>query len=494
MGAQVDVSGLARDSYGLGALKRLVDETGDENQAPEADEFTRLAEILGPRELDTVRERGGDMHRPTGPRRHERRGSSKSNTDHAGDHGGNGARHRVVLREADSPTEPSPRSGPSSRAASLAQHSGRLTGVYENYLLVRPYPSLRILFTSPSMRMPGILQSPLLDRIGGSARMRDQFVHALAGGQGVTAKVKWLSVSHKVATYGSRPPRKKMQYNHPLEAHLDVDDDDDTLAEPEPAGRQRWLHCTPLMGSNGKVGVWMIVIVDDEPEPNGHMPNPGLAGHMPMPHMPMPGPRRSETPASGAPEDAGDPLNGGYISEGRLSVRTRKSSETLGSAPANKEQDASATKSIHHQHSATATRAPKPSLRSTSVPARFFHTAALSRASLASASSNETSVSLFDAGQQLRESNKGGAPSRVEVRSETRNRVEVRSETPMPAWPLPPDSSMYTRRKREHQIYVPPAIQESSERGITRSHDDEETASTRSRASAFTVRIDENQL
>ncbi|KAM4057234.1 PAS domain-containing protein [Hirsutella rhossiliensis] len=254
IGAQVDVSGLAKDYYGLGALKQLVDtdaqgepHASQQPQAHSRDEFTQLAEILGPREIETVRDRGGD-------------GSH---------HAVNGAKHRVVLRDPDSPTEETHSHGLLATAASLAaQHNGRLTGVYENYLLVRPYPSLRILFTSPSMRMPGILQSPLLDRIGGSARMRDQFVHALAEGQGVTAKVKWLSVSHKVATYGSRPPRKKMQYNHPLEAHLDIDDDSDTLAEPEPAGRSRWLHCTPLVGSNGKVGVWMIVIVNDEPEPN----------------------------------------------------------------------------------------------------------------------------------------------------------------------------------------------------------------------------------
>ncbi|KAG6040084.1 hypothetical protein E4U41_001425 [Claviceps citrina] len=74
-----------------------------------------------------------------------------------------------------------------------------VTGVYEHYLLVRPYPSFRILFTSPSMRVPGILQSPLLDRIGGSEHMRDQLVEAFANGQSVTAKVKWLTISHRAA-------------------------------------------------------------------------------------------------------------------------------------------------------------------------------------------------------------------------------------------------------------------------------------------------------
>lgn len=93
---------------------------------------------------------------------------------------------------------------------------------------MRPYPSLRILFTSPSLRVPGILQSPFLSRIGGSTRVRDELSAALAEGRGVTAKIRWLS----------------------------------NRADEE--GRARWIHCTPLLGQNGSVGVWMVVLVDDE--------------------------------------------------------------------------------------------------------------------------------------------------------------------------------------------------------------------------------------
>lgn len=109
----------------------------------------------------------------------------------------------------------------------LTQGSGRLSGIYENYLLVRPYPNLRILFASPSLRVPGILQSPFMAKIGGSNRVREELTQALADGRGVTAKVKWVS-------------------KNDLE------------------GRNRWIHCTPLIGSNGAIGVWMIIIVDDE--------------------------------------------------------------------------------------------------------------------------------------------------------------------------------------------------------------------------------------
>lgn len=92
---------------------------------------------------------------------------------------------------------------------------------------MRPYPSLRILFASPSLRIPGMLQSPFMNRIGSSDRVREELVAALAEGRGVTARVRWVT-------------------------------------RPDEEGRNRWIHCTPLLGNNGGIGVWMVVIVDDE--------------------------------------------------------------------------------------------------------------------------------------------------------------------------------------------------------------------------------------
>ena len=66
-----------------------------------------------------------------------------------------------------------------------------------------------------------------MNKIGGSARVRDELTNALAQGRGVTAKVRWVSR---------------------------VDED----------GRNRWIHCTPLIGTNGQIGVWMVLIVDDD--------------------------------------------------------------------------------------------------------------------------------------------------------------------------------------------------------------------------------------
>jgi hypothetical protein len=69
-----------------------------------------------------------------------------------------------------------------------------------------------------------------MNKIGGSDRVRQEFTAALADGRGVTAKVRWVSKSDE-------------------------------------NGRNKWIHCTPLFGSNGQIGVWMVVIVDDDKDP-----------------------------------------------------------------------------------------------------------------------------------------------------------------------------------------------------------------------------------
>lgn len=61
--------------------------------------------------------------------------------------------------------------------------------------------------------------------------MRSDLRAALAEGRGVTAKIKWLTRAD---------------------------------ADGEGEGRARWIHCTPLVGHSGAVGVWMIVLVDED--------------------------------------------------------------------------------------------------------------------------------------------------------------------------------------------------------------------------------------
>ena len=217
IGAQVDVSGLVKECSDLESLRRLVDkdEATEEERAILAtkiaprDEFRDLSQMLNLTELETVRRYGGTMHKEL----------QEKNDDSNNKHVENWTKPRLVINS------PSP-DGDKGVSHGMAI-SGQLRGIYENYLLVRPYPSLRILFASPSLRVPGILQSPFMQKIGGSQRVRDELTQALADGRGVTAKLRWIS-------------------------------------KQDIAGRSRWFHCTPLIGHNGEIGVWMIVLVDED--------------------------------------------------------------------------------------------------------------------------------------------------------------------------------------------------------------------------------------
>lgn len=242
IGAQVDVSGLVKDCSEMESLERLLElqEKGEQipdHQKPNPqknDELRELSEMLNQNELTTIHRFGGRMHKDV------EYGSDDNGTEGSVV----STQGRLLIKDPDATTPPldfsnrlmnngtdghrSAAGSVTSEAMSLnSKLSGLLTGIYNHYLLIRPYPSLRILFASPSQRVPGILQSPFMNKIGGSSRVREELTAALADGRGVTAKVRWVS-------------------------------------KHDEEGRNKWIHCTPLVGINGQIGVWMVVLVDDE--------------------------------------------------------------------------------------------------------------------------------------------------------------------------------------------------------------------------------------
>lgn len=89
-----------------------------------------------------------------------------------------------------------------------------------------------------------------MDRIGGPAHVKAGLVDALAQGVSVTAKISWLTrslddvISHQPHSSPTKPPKS-----------------------PKPRfkeGKPRWIHCTPLLGSDSRPGVIMIVMVDPD--------------------------------------------------------------------------------------------------------------------------------------------------------------------------------------------------------------------------------------
>ncbi|PSK57778.1 Phototropin-2 [Elsinoe australis] len=226
IGAQVDVSNLAKDATDLDGLRRLIARERDPDFAASQDELNRkdafhsLAEMFNTHELETTRRHGGRMHR----------GQVDDESDRASIVSG---RPRLVLTDPTSETLDAKSAALPRETKDEMRANGRLQGPYQHYLLLRPYPSLRILFTSPSLRIPGMLQSPFLNRIGGSSRVRTELAQAFSEGRGVTAKIRWLT---------------KLNEN----------------GEGEGEGRTRWIHATPLLNHKGEIGVWMVVLVDAE--------------------------------------------------------------------------------------------------------------------------------------------------------------------------------------------------------------------------------------
>ncbi|EMD00802.1 hypothetical protein BAUCODRAFT_61939 [Baudoinia panamericana UAMH 10762] len=219
LGCQIDVSQLVEGGRGLESFSQLLAQDRTESRfggRPQHDPkhmLGELGQLITEEESNIIKDRSRrysegskevvPAHRPSG-------------------------RTRRILGMEETQTErtlwPHPSLGP----------SGRLPGVYQNYLLVRPFPSLRITFTSPALRIPGLLQTKFLDRIGGPQQVREGILDALSHGTGVTAKISWLT----------NPTEGKSATG--LE------------------GKPRWIHCTPLLGSDERVGVWMIVMVENE--------------------------------------------------------------------------------------------------------------------------------------------------------------------------------------------------------------------------------------
>ncbi|RKF61481.1 hypothetical protein OnM2_041062 [Erysiphe neolycopersici] len=112
-------------------------------------------------------------------------------------------------------------------------------GIYRHYLLVRPYPSLQIIFASPSLRLPGLLRTPLFTKIGGPPSVLSSLEDAFRDGASVTARVLWLP---------------KNGYSANAKA------------------RRRWIRCTPLLGSDNSIGVWVIILVPADNEDDRSRP------------------------------------------------------------------------------------------------------------------------------------------------------------------------------------------------------------------------------
>lgn len=283
LGAQIDVSGLVEEGRGLDSFERLLKQSSPKKANEEADADGQPK----PKHLKVLSEFGQMLSLDESnllQQQYSSRPSSRMVDDAASDiqvnsrpgtanREGSVRRPRRVLGvdEEDAPVFDSAKASTGPINANLAS-GGRLPGVYQNYLLVRPHPNLRVIFVSPALRIPGLLQSPFLSRIGGPQHVRQGLADAFQEGAAVTAKITWLprgsppsegsgqesnnpTTSNANGDNGSKPPGKNP--SQPKAAS----------AGGPPANAEastRYISCTPLLGSDDQIGVWMVIMVENE--------------------------------------------------------------------------------------------------------------------------------------------------------------------------------------------------------------------------------------
>ncbi|KAK4508718.1 hypothetical protein PRZ48_002457 [Zasmidium cellare] len=237
LGAQVDVSGLLKNCSGMDSLVKLIEkgrEHGHKDRDQDAPNPARdiqpLSEMLSGAELDTIGKYGGILHKNAEEQELQsktpRRTAFTPNRVILAD-GSDDSDQGEITTSTPQKQQQSAETNGETYVADTPPQQINLSLVYKNYLIIRPIPSLRVLFASPNLRLPGMVQSHFLHHIGGN-RMRSDLNNSFQDAQVVTARVRWLSSASE---------------------------------DGEGEGAWRWIHCTPLMHHTGNVGLWMVVMV-----------------------------------------------------------------------------------------------------------------------------------------------------------------------------------------------------------------------------------------
>jgi hypothetical protein len=134
----------------------------------------------------------------------------------------------------------------------LGKPSGKLPGVYDSYMLIRPAPSLRIIFASSKLQKQAQpVQSPFLSHVAAPPRTLAGLKESFLAGVPVSAKINFMS------SPGERRDglRVGSDYKH----------------EDGKYGKACWISATPLLGSDDRPGVWMVVFVERSKVPKTGM-------------------------------------------------------------------------------------------------------------------------------------------------------------------------------------------------------------------------------
>lgn len=246
LGAQVDASRLVDDGRGVEGFEQFLArremESDRRGRAAETDrKQLALAKL---RDLS----RTFDLEESAVVQSHSRSNSMTRDADDTGSVGSSNRpprKERRVLRDDEDESGSDDENGQEDKdgpawSLSNTKPSGGLPGIYRQYLFVRPYPSLRIVFVSQAMRKMGHLQQrPFLAHVAAPRSTLSGLKEAFASDTPVTAKVAIVSES--------RQGRDGTEVSRDLAKH----------------GRPCWISATPLLDSEDKTGVWMVVLVDN---------------------------------------------------------------------------------------------------------------------------------------------------------------------------------------------------------------------------------------
>lgn len=165
IGAQVDISGLAKECSNLEGLQQLLQETGElegHEEEEKKDEFRELSEMFNQAELETARKYGGRMHREL---------------QDADDGASIRQRPRVLIKDHTLIN-----AEPTTISSASAPTYGKLSGVYQNVSLHLFFVTgqstnqvrRRVVYAGPTV---SILEDPLRFPLVACARSASITVH-----------------------------------------------------------------------------------------------------------------------------------------------------------------------------------------------------------------------------------------------------------------------------------------------------------------------------
>lgn len=249
IGAQVDVTGLIEQGRGVDSFERFLasrrSEPATNTSDADSEDQRKKKALKKLRELSEM----FDLEESAVVQTHSRASSMSRGSDNGSTVSTDRRRsNRRVFVDSDESEDEGDQDDEDKGAWNLGSAgplglSGRLPGIYDTYMLIRAAPSLRIIFVSPKLRKLGkVIQSPFLAHVAAPATTLKGLKESLTTGTPVSAKLNFLRDAGKSRDGTATGPG----YKH----------------EDGKFGKACWISATPLLGSDDKIGVWMIVVVE----------------------------------------------------------------------------------------------------------------------------------------------------------------------------------------------------------------------------------------